>query len=772
MRHWRARLGVLGAKSADHGELCGQVSRILSGLLIAEPVAVVGLNLRGEVALWNPEAERLFGWKEKELLGRPLPLVPEEKREQYRKLQRRLKRGDSIAALETTRLSKSGAAVEVSVSAEPLRDGKGKLIGSVGFLCDLTSRKRAEQATRLGAERLRMLIDNSMDLVVVSDVKGNLEYYNPVATRSLGYGAEELIGQSMFKLVHPDDLPAARKAVGEALASPKVVRSVECRLRRKDGAWRLFEVSGRFLPGGGGQGDIVIYARDVTERRRVEGEVRKLSSVVEQSPVMVLLTDAQGAIEYANPAFLRVTGYSSGEVLGKNPRFLKSGETSPALYETLWETIAAGLEWRGELQNKKKDGETLWVSASISPLRGDGGSITHYMGLQLDITESKLLRAEFQQAQKMECVGRLAGGVAHDFNNLLTAIMGYGEMLLGSTPPDDPRRKDVEEILATGKRATELTRQLLTFSRQQTIAPRAVSLNALVLLMDNILRRLIGADIELVMLAEAARDAIKVDPGQLEQVVVNLAVNARDAMPGGGKLILETANAELDADFVSRHPGAARGPHVMLAVSDTGCGMSEEVRSRLFEPFFTTKERGKGTGLGLTTCYGIVKQNGGSILVYSEPGHGSTFKIFFPAAPERVEERALPPSAPPPRGSETVLLAEDEPSIRNMIIRTLQKLGYRVLAAYTGEEALRLVRERRPSRIDLLLTDVVMPRMGGIELAKQLGKSRPGLKMLFTSGYTDGSISRGGLLPKGAAFLSKPFSSAGLALKVREVLDG
>ncbi|OGS01012.1 MAG: hypothetical protein A3G41_07155, partial [Elusimicrobia bacterium RIFCSPLOWO2_12_FULL_59_9] len=512
--------------------------------------------------------------------------------------------------------------------------------------------------------------------------------------------------------------------------------------------------------------------RTRTERSQAENEVRKLLRVIEQSPVIILLTDREGKIEYVNSRFTKVTGYSRQEALGKNPRMLKSGATSSETYQALWSAISSGEEWRGELQNKKKNGELYWVSASISPLRSAEGNITHFVGIQEDVTEKKMLQAQFQQAQKMEGVGRLAGGVAHDFNNLMTAVLSYCSFLTDALAPGDPRRQDVEEIERTAMRAAELTRQLLAFSRRQIISPRVLSVNGLILGMDKMLRRIIGEDVELAMLPNAPLDTALADPGQMEQVVVNLAVNARDAMPGGGKLILETSSVTLDSEFTRSHAGAAEGEFVLLTVSDTGEGISEEAKTRLFEPFFTTKEQGKGTGLGLATCYGIVKQNGGNIYVESEPGSGSTFKIFLPRVngePENIE--APRQVGPPPGGTETVLVAEDETTVRESVVRTLQKHGYTVLSASDGEQALRLAARESPGKIDLLLTDIVMPQMSGTELAGRIQQRRPGLRILLTSGYTDEKIFSGGILPSGISFMPKPFSPETLLFKVREVLD-
>ena len=391
--------------------------------------------------------------------------------------------------------------------------------------------------------------------------------------------------------------------------------------------------------------------------------------------------------------------------------------------------------------------------------------------LKAEIAERESLQKQLVQAQKMEAIGRLAGGVAHDFNNLLTIITGYSSLLLNELPSGGPSRGHLEEVKKAADRAATLTRQLLAFGRRQVLAPEVLNLNKIVANMDNMLRRLIGEDIDLVTKLEPALSRTKVDPSQVEQVIMNLVVNSRDAMPEGGKLTIETANAELDANYVRRHAMAAPGRFVMLAVSDAGCGMDAETQSHIFEPFFTTKETGKGTGLGLATVYGIVKQIGGEIWVYSEPGRGTTFKIYFPQV-EEAERAVQPPkvASASQQGSETILVVEDEEAVRSLVQRVLESNGYAVLTASNAEEAAQMC-DRQERTINLLLTDVVMPGMSGRKLARHLGFSRQGMKVLYMSGYSDNAIVHQGVLDPGTAFLQKPFTPDSILRKVREVLD-
>lgn len=506
-------------------------------------------------------------------------------------------------------------------------------------------------------------------------------------------------------------------------------------------------------------------------RIRLDRERRLLSTVIEQVVDNIIVTDVEGTILYVNPAFEQLSGYGSPEVIGQNVSVLKSGEHNPAFYAEMWSTINAGQVWRGRFINKKADGGVYTVDAIISPLVNEAGEIVTYISSQRDITRELQLEEQFRQAQKMEAVGRLTAGIAHDFNNMLTAINGFAELLLMRLPADNPHRDMVDHILGPGQRAANLVAQLLAFSRKQIIDPQVLDLNAVVAQTDKMLQRTLGEDIEIRTLLASDLWPIKVDPAQIEQTLVNLAVNARDAMPAGGQLTIETANVVLDKDYVAQHFETRPGQYVLLAVSDTGMGMSRDVLAHIFEPFFTTKEQGKGTGLGLATVFGIVKQNGGDIQVYSEEGVGTTFKIYLPRA------EAAPAAATPkeqiddiPRGTETILLVEDEPVVREVVRRVLHEQGYTLLEAQDAQEALHLA-ARFSGTIHLLLTDVVMPGMSGKALAQQLTQTYPKLKILFMSGYTDNAIVHHGVLEPGTAFIHKPFSAAALARKVRRVLD-
>jgi len=510
-------------------------------------------------------------------------------------------------------------------------------------------RRAAEAALRESEERFRALVENSSDALLMIDMNGIVRYVSASSRRHLGWTPAAMLSRSLFEYLHPDDREFAEARMAEALRHPGSTITTEVRFKHEDGQWRTMDTSAVNRLEEPAVGAIVITARDITERRRLENQLR--------------------------------------------------------------------------------------------------------------------------QSQKMDAVGRLAGGVAHDFNNLLTAILGYCNLLLDDVPQENPMRGDLEEIRTAGERAAALTRQLLAFSRRQMLQPQTVDVNALIQQVEKMLQRLIGEDVELVTALSADLSAVRVDPASLEQVLVNLAVNSRDAMPLGGRLTVETANVELDTAYEATHAAIAPGRYVMLAVSDTGHGMDAATSARVFEPFFTTKEQGKGVGLGLATVYGIVKQNGGYIWVYSEPGHGTTFKIYLPPIGAATEPRTVEghDARGKEQGWETVLLVEDEDAVRILAREVLRRQGYVVLEARHGLDALR-VAERHADPIQLMITDVVMPHMSGRDLAERLVLSHPNMKVLFISGYTDHAVMHRELMP-GSQFLQKPFTPAAFARKVRGVLD-
>jgi PAS domain S-box-containing protein len=508
-------------------------------------------------------------------------------------------------------------------------------------------------------------------------------------------------------------------------------------------------------------------------RIQLNQERQRLTAAIEQAAESVIITDAEGTILYVNPAFERITGYTQAEVVGKNPRLLKSGVQDAQFYADLWQTLRTGKVWHGQLANRKRDGSLFIAEANIAPVRGDRGEgVVNYVSVQRDVTQELRKEEQYRQALKMEAVGRLAAGIAHDFNNLLTAINGYASLLVEEDAIYSQHRKMAGEILGAGERAADLTRQLLDFSRKQIVQPEVLNLNDTVQNMSNMLQRTIGEHIVLESALAPDLWPVNVDLTQMQRAIVNLAVNARDAMDHGGCLTIRTENVVLDKRQSTFGLDVLPGEYVLLAVEDTGEGMSEETKAHLFEPFFTTKDVGKGTGLGLATVYGIVKQARGTVRVESTVGQGSIFELYLPraqstAALSREEERRLEEVH---QGKETILLVEDNESVRNLTGRVLQKQGYALIQARNGAEAQR-VATGHPGRVHLLLTDVIMPGGTGKALADDLTQVWPDLKVIFMSGYADEAIGKHGVLAPGVEFLSKPFTPVDLARKVRSVLD-
>jgi two-component system cell cycle sensor histidine kinase/response regulator CckA len=614
------------------------------------------------------------------------------------------------------------------------------------------------------------------EIVFTNLPDGSCDYASRRFADLTGIAQEAARGFGWAAAVHPKDIDRVKARCLESLRSGSPF-ATECRLRGADGAYRWFLV--RKVPLREAGGAIVKWlgvCLDITERRGLEVErdelLGRLRLQTERMPLAYILLDADCRITDWNPAAQMTFGYSKEEVLGMRPPFEKL--VPPAARQQTEEVLrrirSGDMHAHSVNDNLTKEGRTITCQWFNTPLV-EGGRFSGMLCLAQEVTERKRLEEQFVQAQKMEAVGRLAGGVAHDFNNLLTVINGYGSLLLSRLPAGDPSREPIAEMTKAGEHAAGLTRQLLAFSRKQVLRPEVLDLNEVIRDTEKMLRRVLGEDIAFATDLQPTLGRVHADPGQMGQVILNLAVNARDAMPTGGKLTLETKNVYLDESYSRTHAEAQPGPHVLLAVSDTGCGMTPEVQARLFEPFFTTKASGRGTGLGLATVHGIVKQSGGHIGVYSEPRVGTTFKVYLP----RVERPLQPGKSyqgtrPAPRGNETVLLVEDDDGVRALAHRILQDSGYNVLVAASGRGALGIC-EQQGGPIHLLVTDVVMPEMGGRPLAEQLLGLHPELKVLYLSGYTDDAVIRHGVLEAEVNFLQKPFEPAALAQKVREVLD-
>ena len=619
--------------------------------------------------------------------------------------------------------------------------------------------------------RFRRLFDAGVAGVIISDFDGNFKEANDAFLRMLGYSREEMLaGKLNWGVISPLDRVVPDTEERAQLRTTGFLPLGERVYVHKDGRHIAALVGSAALEG---KQECITYVTDITARKEAEQGLRaseeKYRVLFENSPIPKLLFE-QDSLRFlaVNDAAVRSYGYSRDEFLAMDLRDILLPDNVPGAVERIL-AIPEGASSPGSRKHRRKDGSLIDVELSVHVF-GFGGRRS-VLTVAQDVTRRNQMEGQIRQAQKMDAIGNLAGGVAHDFNNLLSIILSYSEMLASGLKAGDPMRDDLEEIQGAGRRAADLTRQLLAFSRQQVLQPKIVDLNGIIGGVAKMLRRLVGEDIELNVVSGPGLGAVKADPGQIEQVLMNLVVNARDAMPGGGKLTVETASVELDASYAALHANVDPGRYVMLAVTDNGTGMDARTRERIFEPFFTTKEKGKGTGLGLSTVFGIVQQSGGHIWVYSEPGQGTTIKVYLPQAhPGSVVAVEAAPENRTRRGSETILLVEDEEPVRQLARTILERHGYHVLEAQSGGDAL-LICEQHTAKIHLLVTDVVMPRMSGRQLAERLGVVRPEMKVLFMSGYADNAIVRHGVLDSDVAFLQKPITPESLTLKVREVIE-
>jgi two-component system cell cycle sensor histidine kinase/response regulator CckA len=772
--------------------------------------AIFLLDPSGHVVTWNAGAERIKGYKADEIIGHHFSCFYSTEDREARKPELELEVAASEGRVEDEgwRVRKDGSALWANVVITAVRDRSGTLTGFGKVTRDLTERKRSEEELRASHEELeRRVKDRTAELVKVHeefktseeqfrlmiagvkdhaiftlDPVGHVTSWNKGAEHIYGYTSNEIIGQHRSRLFLPEDI-AAGLAMAELEAATSAGRFSEEGWRvRKDGT--RFWANGTMTPLWDEEGVLrgfVKIVRDLTERKQIETELRRsMESLHLRDRAMkavtqgIIITDPNlhdNPIIYASPGFEWITGYPADEVVGQNCRFLQGPDTDPAKIQEVRNAIQAGRECAVELLNYRKDGTPFWSALFISPVLDANEKLLHFIGVQADVTDRHLLEDQVRQSQKMEAVGQLAGGVAHDFNNLLTVISGYSEILLTALEPDDSHREAIKAISEAGERAAGLTRQLLYFSRQAVLETRELDLNEVVRDTEKLLRRMIGEDIVLVAVLDPRVAQVRADPGLIGQVLMNLAVNARDAMPQGGKLTIETKSVQLEEAYANTHAEVPIGKYTLLSVTDTGTGMTPEVKARIFEPFYTTKPVGRGTGLGLSVVHGIIKQIRGHVGVYSEVGVGTAFKIYLPAV-----EKSTTGSTDPvdrmreSRGSETVLLVEDEDSVRELAIFALRTRGYTVIAAANGKEAMRAVK-KCPDKIDILVTDVVMPEMSGRQLAEELRPQIPNLKVLYLSGYTDDAVVRHGILQAEVAFLQKPYTPLTLLRKVRQVLD-
>ncbi len=743
---------------------------------------VIACDRDGRVKLLNPVAEVLTGWSQADACGRPVEevfvIVNEDTRLPVENPVNRVLREGIVVGLanHTSLITPGGVEFPIADSGAPIFDDQQQITGAVLVFRDQTEERRAEAALR----RLTHLLQRAEEMAGMGcwefDFKTRTVWASPSARRIYGLSEETWTIEEVQTLPLAEYRPALNRAL-KALVRDHEPYDMEFRIRRPtDGALVEIRSQAEYNPG---ENKIFGVIHDITEQRRIEAAIResesRYRSLFQSNHAVMLLVDPDsGMVVDANPAAVRYYGWSREALLGK--RISEINTLSPEEIAEALASVQSGLKNSFEFKHRRADGSVRDVEVYSGPLQVAGEnriySIVH------DVTDRKQaeeqrerLQEQLLQAQKLESVGRLAGGVAHDLNNLLSPILGYSDVLLMDLPETDDRRKYVQYIIQAGVRARDLVRQLLAFGRKQTLVVETVDLNELAAGFAHLLRRTVREDIGIEMIAAPALPTVRVDTGQIEQVIMNLVVNAQDAMPQGGRIVIETAAVVLDQEYADSHADVLPGPYVQLTVSDTGCGMSDEVREQIFAPFFTTKEKGKGTGLGLATAYGIVKQHGGHIWVYSEPDQGTTFKIYLPAAemaiaPQPVE--AAEDEEHTPTGG-AVMVVEDNDMVRQLTVDVLNRRGYTVLEAASGAQCLELIKAHA-GPLDLLLTDVVMPEMNGKALYKQAVQLRPGLKVLYMSGYTENVIASRGVLDQGVNFIQKPFAPRSLAAKVREVL--
>ena len=759
------------------------------------------VDAQGVYTYASPVAETVYGYRPGELVGKMhfYDLHPETGREEFRQTAlAAFARREPFIDFENAVVARDGQTVWVATSGLPLVAADGTLRGYRGNDVDVTARKRTEEALREYDLKLQTLFA-SMDEIValhelVCDADGTPRDYrltdvNEAFCRLTGLTREESVGKLASETYRAMPPPFLAEYAQTALSG------TPCRFETYYAPLdKQFQISAVPL----GQKRFATVSADVTANKRAEARLRalleesnqarqallgiledhdraeadlkRLATAIEQSADSIVVTDAQGAIQYVNPAFEAVTGYRREEAIGQNPRILQSGRQDAEFYRQMWATLASGQAWKGRMVNRRKDGSNYTEDAVISPVVDAQGQTVNYVAVKRDVSEQLRLAAQLQQSQKMDSIGRLAGGVAHDFNNMLTVILGHAEMKLADPALAPTVRASFEEIRRAATDSAALTRQLLAFARKQTIAPRLLDLNEAVAQSIQMLRRLIGENVELAWRPAEAVPPVLADPTQIDQILVNLCVNARDAIAGSGRIEIATGAATLDAAFCADHPGAVPGEYARLTVRDTGCGMDAETLAHAFEPFYTTKPEGTSTGLGLSTVYGIVKQNDGYVALASAPGQGATVDVYLPRrAAANVPVAPAPAPVPAATGAQTILLVEDEPAILAVTAQMLASLGYVVRAAHTPADAIRVAKEH-PGPIQLLLTDVVMPGLNGRDLARTLADLRPGLRALFMSGYPAEVTARNGILDAQLPFVRKPFTRDELAAKIRAVL--
>jgi PAS domain S-box-containing protein len=757
------------------------------------PDIIYRLDTEGKISFISHSVKR-YGYSPEELLGKYIiDIVHQEDRQvAINHLNERRTGLRKTTSLEVRLLShhKKSRPFEITskgvdmdpvflVEAEGLYDlpkkNKLKFLGTQGIARDVTERKIAEQALKASEERLDLAIQGA-DLGLWDwDLRKNEISYNKQWIKLLGLSSKELSMKSnaLEKLIHKDDLPVYKNLMEKHFDKKSALIEAELRFLTKTKEWKWILLRGKVVQWDDNSKPVRFTGTqlDISRRKEAEASLQIFAAAIEQATDSIVLFDTSQKIIYVNPAFYVHTGYEDSEVVNHSLESLHIHETDRASYKDMLEHIKNKLFWEGKLTQLKKNGGALLIEMSLSPIREQDGKISKFVLVQRDISNEEKLSDQLRQAQKMESVGRLAGGIAHDFNNILTVISGYSSLSISKIDVENPLHKNLHQILSASHRAESLTRQLLAFSRKQVLQPKIINLNNTLKDLNKMLYRLIGEDIEFLDEYDENLGQVNVDPGQMEQVVMNLVINARDAMPHGGKLTIRTENKTLvDANNLDLLE-AAPGDYVLLTVQDSGMGMDVPVLKQIFEPFFTTKESGKGTGLGLATVYGIIHQSNGFINVASEPGKGATFQIYLPRIDREVDSNIIKTDAGRSlAGKEHIFVVEDQLEVRELLCGVLTEYGYKVSQATDGLHAIQIISQLKKFP-DLLLTDVVMPKLKVSELVEKIQTIHANIKILYMSGHTDDVIVHHGVLDENKDFIQKPFSPVDLVRKIRQVLD-
>jgi len=734
------------------------------------PLGYQSLDKEGSIIEVNQAWLDLMGYSRDQVIGRWFGdfLAPHELASFKRRFPGFIETGEAHVDFQMVR--HDGSIIITHIDGGIGLDERGQFKQTHCILHDVTARKQTEEELIKSEERFRALIENALDGIMLLSAEGHIIYQSPSNQQILGYPPEDMQGRHISEFIHPEDLSDTINTFSQVVQNPGSVELAGLRVRHQDGSYRVVEGTGRNLLDNLYIEGVVINYKDVTERHQAEEARVRLETAISHAAESILITDKDANIQYINPAFEKITGYSWNEVIGRNPRFLKSGKHDAGLYKELWSTITSGQVWRGHLTNKKKDGTLFEEVASISPILDGNGNIINYVAVKRDVTEEVALEFRMRQSQKMEAIGTLAGGIAHDFNNILSAVIGFTELSLDSVEKDSLVADNLQQVLTAGNRAKDLVRQILAFSRETEQERQPLDIVPVIKEVLKLLRASLPATIEIRQNIDNELYAIEADPTELHQILMNLCTNADHAMrEQGGILEVSLSNVDLGVDFTDQYPDIKPGPYLKLIVSDTGVGMSPEVMDRIFDPFFTTKKTGEGTGLGMAVVHGLVKNYGGLIKVYSELGQGTSFQVFLPAikrgAPLREEYGETVPA-----GTESILLIDDEPILVEICKQALERLGYRVTTRTSSLEALDLFRVRSDD-FDLVISDVTLPKMTGDVLAEELMRVRPDIPVVLCTGYST-RITEERVRDLGIrAILMKPIIRTDLANTIRNVLD-